>query len=51
MEHKDEVSGFGRIKQIFSKRFQSLDAEQKAVYEEKVEKAMEEYYLKLQQLV
>jgi hypothetical protein len=50
MEHKDQVLGYGKAKKIFSKRFQSLDAEQKAVYVEKVAKAMDEYNLKLQKL-
>ena len=47
MEHKDKVSGYGRAKKLFH----SLDAEQKAVYVEKAAKAMEDYYLKLQQFV
>jgi len=47
MEHKDKVSGSRRAKKLFY----SLDAEQKAVYEEKAAKAMEEYNLKLEQFV
>ena len=47
MEHKDKVSGSGRARKLFY----SLDAEQKAVYEEKAAKAMEEYNLKLEQFV
>ena len=49
MEHKDEMFDHG--KPVPSKRFHSLDAEQKAVYHEKAAKAMEEYNLKLQQLM